>query len=151
MNPIPEKALPQLFKSHLKELYYILKSGEKIAFLNHLFWTSSKKVADELDAEIEAGFTYIYRDANELTIDPSKIDPLEDVRRQAVEDYKAKIAAINAGNMNLGNSVPGPLMPASSSGVKMISAGSISVASPAAASPDQGVSSTPATPAPKSK
>ena len=135
MNPVPEKALPQLFKSHLKELYYILKNGEKIAFLNQLFWTSSKKVADELDAEIEAGFTYIYRDANELTIDPSKIDPLEDVRRQAVEDYKEKMAAINTGNMNLGNSVPGPLMPASSSGVKMISAGSISVASPPAATP----------------
>lgn len=105
--------MKQLFKSHNKQMAMVLKSGERIHFFNYQFWTSNKKIVEELEAEIEAGFNFIYRDPEEMEIDPNKVDPIEEIKRQAIAEYKEKLAKASDPNNDRGNTDPGKLTPAS--------------------------------------
>ncbi len=98
-----------LFINTLGNSRYTFKNGKNAHFIDGTFTTSLQSEIDELNEEIEAGNPYIKVDPNRVTITADELDPIEMIRKKAVEDYKAKLSAAQDTEKNLSESDSGKL------------------------------------------
>lgn len=128
-------AIKQVFISTILSCKFLMPNGKELSFVNGEFYTDIDGEIALLTAEIKAGHPHIYVDAAKKTIDTDRMDPIEEIRRKAVEDYKASMAAATDKSNNFGTSEPGKLNIASSATVGAAAINSDSSASNAVLTP----------------
>lgn len=79
----------KVFKSRIPSCRYVFKDGKHAPFIGGEYYTSDTTEIAELKAEIAANHPFLFIDENKKEIDTDKIDPIEEIRRKAVEDYIA--------------------------------------------------------------
>lgn len=87
-------------KSNIQHVYYntlgncryTFKSGKDLHFLGGKAHTNIQAEIDELNAEVEAGHPHIYVDADNLTEDMTKVDPMEAIKAKVREELLAEMA-----------------------------------------------------------
>lgn len=127
-------AVKNLYKSRIYSCKYAFKNGKEANFVDFKYLTDIKSEIEELDYEISLGHPTLYVDPTRKTVDTSKIDPLEDIRKKAVDDYIAQQKNATLMSNDRGTSEPGKLNVATTVNVAAASAGSSSgQAAPAAA------------------
>lgn len=104
-------AIVKLFKNKKQFINVVLPSGDVARFVHGKAFTENKKMAAELQTYADNNEAEIYVDPAEPTIDTECLNPLEQIRRQAVADYIAR----QAPKVNPGNSVQSPMVPMSTS------------------------------------
>lgn len=78
------------FESTMLSCRHVFSNGKVAHFINGVFRTNLEGEAEELKAEVKAKNPYLsYRGV--VTADD--FDPLARIKKQAVEEYKAKVAA----------------------------------------------------------
>jgi hypothetical protein len=102
-------AIKSLFKSRIPFIQYFFKSGKQAAFLNGEFITDTPSEVEELNLEVASGHPHIFIDEDKKTVDTNHLDPLDEIRRKAVEEYKASIAAATDKNQDRGSTEQGKL------------------------------------------
>ncbi len=98
-NPtsIPEKVM-HVFKNSILNCRYTFKTGKDAIFFNGEYFTDIPAEIAELNEEIVLGHPFIFVDETKRTVSKSALDPLEEIRRKAIEEYKASIAAAQEAN-----------------------------------------------------
>jgi hypothetical protein len=102
-------AIKSLFKSRIPFIQYFFKNGKQAAFLNGEFITDVPSEVEELNLEVTSGHPHIFIDEEKKTIDTNQLDPLDEIRRKAVEEYRASIAAATDKNQDRGSTEQGKL------------------------------------------
>lgn len=100
-----QKKVFHKFCSNIPSVKYIFKNGKTANFVAGQYLTAIKSEIEELQFEIENGHPHISVDNKELTVDSLHADPLEKIKKQAIEEYLARqAAAVNPEN-DMGTSV----------------------------------------------
>lgn len=89
---VPEKQFA-VFRNTILNCRYTLKNGKDCIFYNGEFLTDNLGEIDELMEEIKSGHPFIFIDKNRLVVTKSDLDPLEQIKKKAIEEYKAQVAA----------------------------------------------------------
>jgi hypothetical protein len=82
-------AIQRLYKSTQNSLCYVFKDGTKAFFMRARFSTDIKEQIEELDAEVAKRHPMIFIDDKEREVDTDKVDPIEEIKRQAIAEYLA--------------------------------------------------------------
>lgn len=101
-------AIKRVFHSTLNSSRFIFKDGTVAHFNAGKFFTDKKKEIAELEEEIAAGSIYIFMDEKVKEVDVDA-DPLEAVRKKAIEEFIAANAAAIDPNKLMGFSDQGKL------------------------------------------
>ena len=125
-------AIKAKFKCHIPFCKYTTKKGKDLNFLNHEHITDNEDDINELLEEVKNGHPHIYVDQNDNVVDTAVTDPLEEIKRKAVEEYLASQAAAVDASKDLGTTTAEPLKPTSSLDILKAAAGSSSSGSTAA-------------------
>lgn len=138
-----EKVL-HLFKNSILNCRYTFKSGKDAIFYNGEYFTDIAHEIAELEEEIYLGHPFIYRDESRITVSKSSLNPLEEIKRKAIEEYKAQVAAAQAANAEGSTSDQKFNMAsiATSANVGEAASGSTSVDGAAASQSGEGTAST---------
>lgn len=94
-------AMLKVYKCSMNSCKTFTPAGKCIEFISGRHVTDDEDVVEYMEAQIKAKHPLFYVDANEKEVDGEKLDPLEMVRRKAVEDYIKQQAAkvgMDAGN-----------------------------------------------------
>lgn len=122
-------SIRKIFKCYIPSCSYFFKNGKQAAFLNGQYTTDNQQEISELMAEVgEIGkhsskHPHIYVDADEQEIDSDALSPLEELKRKAREEVLAEMAAASNATNDMGTSIQGKLIPASSKDVEATAAG----------------------------
>lgn len=100
----PERKYTVYFNTH-KSCKHVFEKGGIAEFVGGRFLTDDAQHIKELDAEIARGNMFLSKGAEQLTA--ADLDPVAEIRRQAVADYIAQQKA--AEGRNMGTSVQGPV------------------------------------------
>lgn len=120
----------RLYKSRgLKSFSMFTGQGKPVIFVNGLFQTSDEHTINYLDYEIKLGHPDIFIDPNEPTFDPEKYDPRAAMRREIMLELEreGRLRASGDPNRDMGSSVQGPLMAASTKDIAPVAAGGASI------------------------
>jgi uncharacterized Zn-finger protein len=134
-------AIKAKFKCYIPFCKFTTKLGKDLNFLNHEHITDNENDIKELMEEVANGHPHIYIDKDDNIVDTAITDPLEEIKRKAVEEYLAKQEAAVDATKDLGTTEAEPLKPTSSLDILKAAAGSSSsgntaaIAAPAAAAP----------------
>jgi hypothetical protein len=82
-------AMLNLYKSSLPACKIHMPNGKALNFVNSEFATGIAAEIEFLEAEIAAGHPTFYKDSAQLQIDSEKVDPLEAIKKKAIEEYIA--------------------------------------------------------------
>lgn len=95
--------IKKVFKSTQPSIQYCFKNGKIAAFANFEYATELESEIAELQAEIgeegqgKSRHPHLYVDPDKAEIDTEAMDPLEVIRKKAVEEYiKTQARAMNA-------------------------------------------------------
>lgn len=110
-------AIKNAYFSTLASCRYIFKNGAEAPFINYVFYTNDETQIKELDAEIAAGNNMIYTKPEQLTVDTSKLDPLQAIKDAAIKEFLENQAAANKLSNDRGTSEKVKLNVASSRNV----------------------------------
>lgn len=89
----------KLFKTRLPSCKFIFPSGKEANFVNGEYATDDNKEIAYLNDEIKLGHPHLYIDSKQKEVDSEKRDPIEEIRRKAVEEYiNSQAAAIDPTN-----------------------------------------------------
>jgi hypothetical protein len=108
------------FKSSMNSVQYVFKDGTRCWFIDGLYKTSNPKKIAELQAEVEAGHPIISlakEDEGQSVLDENDIvgSFRERIRREIIEEEKAKMRAATDKSRDMGTSdTTTPLKPTSS-------------------------------------
>lgn len=83
-------AIKQVFISSLGNSKYIFTNGKEANFINGEYSTDIESEIADLENQIKAGHPHIGRNIAKLTVDTDSMDPIEDIKRRAIEEYVAK-------------------------------------------------------------
>lgn len=97
-----------LFLSSLKNCKYLFKNGKEAHFISGEYLTDIKSEIDELEEEVKLKHPHIYTDLDKLTVDTTKLDPLEEIKKKAVEEYlAAQSKAVDLGTTDTSSNLSG--------------------------------------------
>ena len=102
LYPTPEPVMKHAYHNSLGSCKFIFKDGTEAPFTGGHYFTDDPDKIRELDNEVRLGHPHIYIDQSARTVNTAIVDPLDEVRRQAVEDALRRQAAISKAN-NMGN------------------------------------------------
>ena len=92
-------SIKYVFKNTIPSCSFIFKNGKQAAFIAGKYLTDIESEIKEFMAEIAAKHPYIFIDQNEVTVDTDALSPLDQIKKQAVDDYlAAQTAALNTTN-----------------------------------------------------
>ncbi len=97
--------MKRVFKSSLLSSVYLFKNGNPANFINGEYYTNIEEEVAELENEVRLGHPHIYMDPNRREVDTDKLNPIEEIKRQAVEEYLAKVAAGQGQGKDMGTSL----------------------------------------------
>lgn len=117
-------AIVRVFKSRVPFCKYLFKNGKEANFIGGVYTTDIETEIEELDTEIKLKHPTLFIDASDKERDTEKIDPLDEIRRKAVADYLAGVAAATNKSNDRGTTEQGRLNVANSSTIAEASAGS---------------------------
>ncbi len=98
LYPTPAPVLKNAYHNSLGSCKYIFKDGTEAPFTGGHYFTDDPDKIKDLDNEVRLGHPHIYIDTAARTINTAVVDPLDEVRRQAVEDALRRQAAISKAN-----------------------------------------------------
>jgi hypothetical protein len=129
-------AIETLYKGRIPCFNYLFANGKPAIFMDSKFSTGIQDEIDQLNKEVANNHPYIYIDAEELTIDTVKQDPMNELRERFRQELLAEQAAISTSTADMGTSITpeklvgiattaklGALSAGSTSGGTMIPAG----------------------------
>jgi hypothetical protein len=125
------------FMSRIPSSKYIFKNGKEGAFIGGILDTDIESEIEELNAEVAGKHPHIYIDPAQATVDSEKVDPIEEIKRKAIEEYIASVKVASDPANDRGETKQEPVIPSSTADVNAAAADSSSGASvpvPAAAS-----------------
>lgn len=92
-------AIKKVFFSHLKSCVYMFKNGKPAYFINGEYHTDVPTEIDELTLECDQGNPAYFINPEKKEIDTAITDPLEHIKKKAIEEYLAsQAAAVNPTN-----------------------------------------------------
>lgn len=92
----------KLYKSRLMSSKVIFTTGKELLFVNGRYPTDDEDEIKFLDAEIRNRHPHIYIDEKEKQVDSDRLDPLEEIKRRAVEEYLEKQKEMSTSNRDMG-------------------------------------------------
>lgn len=100
--------MKRMYKSVLPSVTFFFKTGKAAHFIKHCYYTDIPSEIEELDAEVGAGeksqHPDIFIDREHKSVDMNMLDPIEKIKKQAIDDYiKAQNQAKNPSNDRGGN------------------------------------------------
>jgi hypothetical protein len=122
-NKVEEKVF-QTYNSSLPNQRIPMPNGRLIAITAGQYITDKKDEIEFLDAEIEAGFPFLQKGA---TMTSSELDPMSALRTRIIAEAIASGAVVAAPELT--NTEPQKMVPASTSDLAAVAAGSSSQAS----------------------
>lgn len=93
----------------------VLPSGQTIFFHGGKYATAVEEEVRQLDKEAAIPGSFIYIDENQKLVDPRELDPVEKIKLQAIRDYLAQQAILQAKKSGTTEYTPGETAPASTS------------------------------------
>jgi len=117
------KVLHQFF-SRIPSVKYIFTNGKEAHFINGRFTTDVVGEIEQLNAEIAEGHPHLFTKPEALTITVADLDPLAEIKRKAIEEHMAKLAAASNPENDMGTSEQTKLDVANSVSVKGATAAS---------------------------
>lgn len=118
--------LKALYLCTLPFCRFSFKDGKEAIFMNGQYLTDNREEMYQLEAEIEAGHPHIYVDAAKRTVDVAFRDPVEAIKKQAIEEYLARQRAAVDPTNDGGTSDQGKLNVGNTSNAGVAAAGSTS-------------------------
>lgn len=98
-----EVKMKRLFLCTIQSCKYHFKNGKEANFISGEYATDAAEEIEQLDAEVAAMHPHIYIDPKRKEVDASTLDPLEVIKRKAVEEYIAAQAAATDTSRDMGN------------------------------------------------
>lgn len=127
----PAPILKALYLCTLPFCRFSFKDGKEAIFINGQYMTDSREEMYQLEAEIATGHPHIYVDDSNRTVDVAFRDPVEAIKKQAIEEYLARQKAAVDPTNDGGTSAQGALNVGNTSNAGVAAAGSTSTDSPA--------------------
>lgn len=121
-------AMLRVFKSSMQSMRYIFASvpGREAAFAMGRYCTQDPKEIEELEHEISLHHPHIYIDPENMEIDEILLDPIQAFKAQVEAEIRAKIAAENNPDRDMGNTEAQKLTPQGTNDIQKAAAGSTS-------------------------
>lgn len=137
-----EAKLVNIFFSHAPTMGYCFRTGRLVHFVNGQYTTSNKAEIDELNEVCEEPNSNYFIKPDQLTVDPTQLDPMAVLYAKMMEKARAEVAAATDRTRDMGKTEVGKLegiansdtirgLTAESSAAKVtpVASGSIKVAS----------------------
>lgn len=102
---------------------YADMNGRSISFVNGRYATKDPREIEELDEQIQRGFTDIVIDPREREIDQRASDPMFRLKEQLRKQILAEMAAATNPKRDMGDYEPGKLNPSSTQTIASTAAG----------------------------
>ena len=83
-------AIVNLFKSRIPSCRYIFKNGKEAHFINGEYMTDIEEEIEQMNYEIKLGHPHLFVDAEKVTVDTTKLDPLSEIKAKAIAEYIAR-------------------------------------------------------------
>jgi hypothetical protein len=103
--------IKQVFCSTFPSCVYVFKNGKHAPFIAGEYHTADPIEIEELTAEITRGHEVYHFNEAKREVDTNNIDPLEYIKKKAVEEYLAKQTAANNPNNDRGSTEETKLAP----------------------------------------